>query len=183
MCAVFCFDCNRFSGVTNKEKEVEYGACKEIASVCSSFLVSSSKWNNATGAGVCLARISEIQDFGRTMIQDVNRIFTKEKTEPPRSVSVVYKNSKGVTFVDALNSHEEYKGLPDPIDNPSIFGEIHVNMLALLEGSKTEGIAGTSENYTHQAQAETLSYCRTTSPVLCDTLAGLLFSLRIFSFS
>ena len=64
-----------------KDKEVEFAACKEIASICSSFLISSSKWNNEAGSGVCLARISEILDFGRTMIQDVNRIFTKEKTE------------------------------------------------------------------------------------------------------
>lgn len=172
-----------FAEVTIKDKEVEYAACAEIASICSSFLISSSKWNNAAGTGVCLARISEIQDFGRTMVQDVNRIFTKEKTEPPRNVSVVYKNAKGVTFIDALNSKEEYVDLPDPIDNPSIFGEIHFNLLALLAGSQTEGIAGTTENFNHQAQSETLSHCRSTSPILCNTLAGLLYALRIFSFS
>ena len=172
-----------FTDLTPKDKDVEYGACEEIASICSSFLISASKWNNEAGSEVCLARISEILDFGRTMIQDLTRIFTKEKTEPPRSVSVAYKNKKGVTFVDALNRYEKYNGLPDPIDNPSIFGEIHYNMLALLEGSKTEGIAGTTENYNIQAQAETLSYCRTTSPILCNTLADLLYALRIFSFS
>lgn len=171
-----------FAGITTKDRDVEYGACEEIASVCRSFLVSSSKWNQEAGGGVCLARVSEILDFGRTMIQDVSRIFDKEKTEPPRSVSVVYKNNKGVTFVNALNNHEKYVGLADPIAHPSIFGEIHFNMFALLEGSKTEGIAGTTENYNIMAQPETLSYCRQTSPILCNTLADLLYSLRIFSF-
>ncbi|QDZ17620.1 axonemal protein [Chloropicon primus] len=172
-----------FTELTPKDKEVEYGVCEEMASICRSFLISSSKWNKEAGSGVCLARISEILDFGRTMIQDVTRIFDKEKTEPPRSVSVAYKNKKGVTFVNALNSHEKYNGLLDPIDNPSIFGEIHYSMLTLLEGSKTQGIAGTADNYNIMAQAETLSYCRTTSPILCNTLADLLYSLRIFSFS
>ena len=166
-------------GPEAKDSEMEKATCKDLASLCSSFLIASSRWNKDAGSSACLARVSEIKDFGRTLPNDVSKIFTKEKKEPPRHVYTIHRQLKGASFVDARNNYEEYKGLPDPTDGPNLYGEVHLCVLALLSESNADG---TQERYNHTAARESIELCRTASPVLTDTISSFLYGLRLCSF-
>ena len=73
-----------------------------------------------------MCRVSEIKDFERTLLSDAELIFSKEKVEPTSyesgNVFSLLRIKKGITFVDALDKHEGYQGLPDPAVGLGVYG-------------------------------------------------------------
>lgn len=65
---------------------------RAVFSACSgTFLVASSRWNRAAGAGAALVRLSEVTDWeegGRTGPQHAARIFQREVPDGERRVLV-----------------------------------------------------------------------------------------------
>ena len=116
-----------------KSAEVEALACNGVAMLADGFLVASSKWNKGTGETTCLYRVSEVLDFGRTRLEHAHRIFSKAKTEGPRSTMCIARTAKGVTFADSLDGAaesrvcccpEKYACSMNAIDHgPSLFNE------------------------------------------------------------
>lgn len=70
-----------------------------LATACSgNFLVASSRWNRAAGAGAALVRLSEVTDWeegGRTAAAHVARIFKREAPEGERRVLVARWQVRG----------------------------------------------------------------------------------------
>jgi hypothetical protein len=62
------------------------------------FLVASSCWNRAAGAGAALVRLSEVADWeegGRTAAEHAARIFRREAAEGERRVLVARRQVRG----------------------------------------------------------------------------------------
>eukprot|EP00878_Enallax_costatus_P025548 GHUV01027336.1.p1 GENE.GHUV01027336.1~~GHUV01027336.1.p1 ORF type:complete len:302 (+),score=61.41 GHUV01027336.1:426-1331(+) len=81
----------KVAGMTEKQQVMEGAMCADLALLCGNFLVASSRWNHAAGAGpdAALCRLSEITDWeegGRAGPEHVERIFTREVQEGDRRV-------------------------------------------------------------------------------------------------
>lgn len=176
-----------------KSAEVEALACNDVAMLADGFMVASSKWNNGTGETTCLYRVSEVLDFGRTRLEHAHRIFSKEKTEGPRSTMCIARTAKGVTFADSLESavgsrvcccQEKYACSMNAIDHgPSLFNERRYSPLHLLAGSPTAEVAGSEAAAHFGSSAETREHCKASSALTGHALVHLMLALRLFSFS
>ena len=177
-----------YAGVAPKDAAVEKLMCADLATLAPSYLIASSKWNAGATAAIpeddgdcCVCRVSEIKDFERTLLSDAELIFSKEKVEPTSygsgNVFSLLRIKKGITFVDALDKHEGYQGLPDPAVGLDVYGMYHHDPLTLLDA------AGKDLAYPNRALPATLDRCKKSSPLLSHSLAGLMSTLRLFSFS
>ncbi|CAD7699961.1 unnamed protein product, partial [Ostreobium quekettii] len=166
-----------------KEPGVERRACEDVGLIAGAALISGSRWNRHVGGDECLFRTSEITDWeagGRTEAKHVERIFSKEKGEGARRVQVVVRRGeKGVAFCEALDRCETYPELPG-YDSQEyaehLYGRVHLNSVALFEEHVGEGGGGPC------VRPETAEQSRATNPVLSQSVAQLLFAMRIFSF-
>lgn len=176
-----------------KSAEVETLACNDVAMLAGGFLIASSKWNRGAGETTCMYRISEVLDPGRTRLEHAHRIFSKEKTEGPRSVMCISRTAKGVTFADSLEGGAEsrvcscaakYSCSMNAIDHgPSLYNERRYSPLHLLEGSPTAEIADSEGAARFCCSDVTRAHCKTGSAITGHALVQLMSALRLFSFS
>jgi hypothetical protein len=81
-----------------------------LATACSgNFLVASSRWNRAAGAGAALVRLSEVTDWeegGRTAAEHAARIFRREAAEGERRVLVARRQVRTGCYIYDLQVAE-----------------------------------------------------------------------------
>lgn len=92
------------------------------------------------------------------------------------------QGDKGVAFSPARDCDEVYTSPPeyDTEDyEGSVFGKVHVNILALLNREIDEG----DPQPTLKSTSNGVEHIKSTSPVFTETMSRLLYALRIFSVS
>ncbi|KAF6266797.1 hypothetical protein COO60DRAFT_1473522 [Scenedesmus sp. NREL 46B-D3] len=183
----------RQAGLQEKDAAMEGAVCADLALLCGNFLVASSRWNRAAGAGAALVRLSEVTDWeegGRTAAAHVARIFKREAPEGERRVLVArWQGLQGVMWVDGGDNRTEPPLLPDFSTVEGVqaaarqpYAHLHASLLHALAGPHAE----VAEQPGAQALSATglgLEQARSIDPVFSVTMQRTLQALRMFTFS
>ena len=162
------------SGVVTKELDAEEAFCFDMGLLSMNFLIASSKFNQYPAErSECIARVSEIMDFGRTTRAECDKVFTKEKTgaEDRQIVHTYLRMARGGQLLkNSLN--RQYKEQRDLYGKRSpdecIMTQVHFNPLVTFKGMLR--------------REETLEEVETISPQFVFKIQQTLMALRIASF-
>ncbi|XRB02501.1 cancer susceptibility candidate protein 1 [Pycnococcus provasolii] len=163
-----------FAGCVTKELDAEEAFCFDLGLLSLNYLLASSKFNQYPAPrNECLARVSEIFDFGRTARSECDKVFTKEKTgaEDRQTVQTYVRYAKGGQLLkNTLN--RQYKERRDSYgkrpDEECLVTQVHANPVICFKGQTR--------------REETLEEVETTSPQLVAKVQHTLLALRVASF-